>query len=36
MDLMEKIRKLKAKNNKVIKTVEEIKWAGVKILQDKE
>ena len=36
VDLLEKIRKSEAKNDKVIKTVEEMKWAGVKILRDKE
>ena len=33
---MEKIRKSKAKDNEVIKAVEEIKKAGVKMLWDKE
>jgi len=36
VDLLEKIRKLKVKDNKVVKAVEEMKWAGVKILRDKE
>ena len=36
IDLLEKIRKSEAKDNKVIKVVEEMKWAGVKILRDKE
>ena len=36
VDLLEEIRKSDAKDNKVIKVVEEIKWAGVKILRDEE
>ena len=36
VDLLEKIRKSKVKDNKVVKAVEEMKWAGVKILRDKE
>ena len=36
VDLLEKIRKSKAKDNKVVKAVEEMKQAGVKILRDKE
>jgi len=36
VDLLEKIRKLKVKDNKVIKVVEEIKQAGVKMLRDEE
>ena len=36
VDLLEKIKKSNAKDNKVIKAVEEIKWAKVKILRDKE
>ena len=36
VDLLEKIRKSKAKDNEVVKTVEEIKRAGVKMLRDKE
>ena len=36
MDLLEKVRKCKAKNDKVVKTVEEMKQAGVKMLRDKE
>ena len=36
MDILEKIKKSEAKNNKVIKAVEEIKKAGVKMLRDKE
>jgi len=34
--LLEKIRKSEAKDNEVIKVVEEIKQARVKILRDKE
>jgi len=36
VDLLEEIRKLDTKDNKVIKTIEEIKQTGVKILRDKE
>jgi len=36
VDLLEKIRKSKVKNNEVIKAVEEMKRAGVKILRDEE
>jgi len=36
VDLLEEIRKSEAKNDKVIKVVEEMKRAGVKILRDKE
>jgi len=36
VDLLEKIRKSEAKDNKVVKAVEEMKWAGVKILRNKE
>ena len=36
VDLLEKVEQLKVKNNEVIKVVEEIKWAGVKMLRDKE
>jgi len=36
VDLLEKVRKSKIKNNKVIKAVEEMKRAGVKVLRDKE
>ena len=35
VDLLEKIKKSNAKDNKVIKAVEEMKWAKVKILRDK-
>ena len=36
VDLLEQVRQLKVKDNKVIKVVEEIKQAGVKILRDEE
>jgi len=36
VDLLEKIRKLEAKDDEVIKAVEEMKQAGVKMLRDKE
>jgi len=36
VDLLEKIRKSKAKNNEVVKAVKEMKQAGVKMLRDKE
>jgi len=36
IDLLEEVRKLKVKDDKVVKVVEEMKWAGVKILRDKE
>jgi len=36
VDILEKIRKLKAKDDKVIKAVEEMKKAGVKMLRDEE
>ena len=36
VDILEKIRKLEARDNKVVKAVEEIKKAGVKMLRDKE
>ena len=36
VDLLEKIRKSEAKDNEVIKVVEEIKQARIKILRDKE
>jgi len=35
VDLLEKVRKLKVKDNKVVKAVEEMKRAGVKMLKDK-
>ena len=36
VNILEKIRKSEAKDNKVIKAVEEIKKAGVKMLRDEE
>ena len=35
IDLLEKIRKSEAKDDKIIKAIEEIKQAGVKMLRDK-
>ena len=35
VDLLEKVRQSKVKNNKVVKTVKEIKQAGVKMLKNK-
>ena len=36
VDLLEKVRKSKVKDNKVVKAVEEIKQARVKMLRDEE
>jgi len=36
VDLLKKVRELKAKDDKVIKAVEEMKQAGVKMLRDEE
>jgi len=36
VDILERIRKLEAKDNEVIKAVEEMKKVGVKMLRDKE
>jgi len=36
VDLLEKVRKSKVKDEKVIKAVEEIKQVGVKMLRDEE
>jgi len=36
VDLLEEVRKLKVKDDEIIKTVEEMKRAGVKILRDEE
>ena len=36
VDLLKKIKQSKVKDNKVIKAVEEMKWAGVKMLRNKE
>ena len=35
IDLLEKIRKSETKDNKVVKVIKEMKWAGVKILKNK-
>jgi len=36
VDLLEEVRKSKVKDDKVVKAVEEMKQAGVKMLRDKE
>ena len=36
VDLLEKVRKSKVKDDEVVKVVEEMKQAGVKMLRDKE
>ena len=36
VNLLEEIRKSDAKDDKVIKAIEEIKWVGMKMLRDKE
>ena len=36
VDILEKIRKSEAKDNEVVKAVEEMKKTGVKMLRDKE
>ena len=36
IDLLEEVRKSKVKDDKVVKVIEEMKWAGVKILRDEE
>ena len=36
VDLLEEVRKSKVKDDKVIKTIEEMKQAGVKMLRDEE
>ena len=36
VNLLEEVRKLKVKNDKIVKAIEEIKQAGVKILRNKE
>jgi len=36
VDLLEEVRKSKVKNDEVVKAVEEMKWAGVKMLRNKE
>jgi len=36
VDLLEEVRKLKVKDDEVVKVVEEMKWARVKMLRDEE
>jgi len=36
VDLLEEVKKLKVKDDEVVKAVEEMKRAGVKMLRDKE
>jgi len=36
VDLLEKVKQLKVKDNKVVRAVEEMKQAGVKMLRDEE
>jgi len=36
VNLLEKVKQSKVKDNEVVKAVEEIKWAGVKMLRDEE
>jgi len=36
VNLLEKVRQLEVKNNRVVKAVEEMKWTGVKMLRDEE
>jgi len=36
VDLLEEVRKSKVKDDKVVKAVEKMKWAGVKMLRDEE
>ena len=36
VDLLEKVRQSSVKDVKVVKAIKEIKWAGMKILRDKE
>jgi len=36
VDLLKKVKQSKVKNNEVVKTVEEMKWAEVKMLRDEE
>jgi len=36
VDLLEKVKKLEAKDDEVVKAVEEMKRVGVKVLRDKE
>ena len=36
MDLLEKVRQSRVRDDEVVKVMEEMKWAGVKILRDEE
>ena len=36
VNLLEKVKQLKIKDNEVIKAIKEMKWAGVRMLRDKE
>jgi len=36
VDLLEKVRKSKVKDDKVVKAIEKMKWTGVKMLRDEE
>jgi len=36
VDLLDKVRKCEARDDEVVKAVEEMKWAGVKMLRDEE
>jgi len=36
VDILDRIRKSEARNDEVIKAVEEMKWAGVKVLRNEE
>jgi len=36
VDLLEKVKQLKVRDNEVVKAVKEIKQVGVKMLRDKE
>ena len=36
VDLLEKVRKSKVKDDEIVKVVEEMKRAGIKVLRDKE
>jgi len=36
VDLLKKVKQSKVKDDEVVKAVEEMKWAGVKMLRDKE
>jgi len=36
VDLLDKVRKYETKDDEVVKAVEEMKWAGVRMLRDEE